>query len=1091
MKTHDYNHQLPRKWSNRRGLLPACLVAFITLGAVAGTVLLTAAPGTASPRPRNLIVRVLDFILPGKEKQESSLGTPVPKTANHGRTPSNPAGGGSREVAAASKTVTAATTNGIRIDSGKIVDGFAGSNTMRFPRIETGTKRLNGAGAQSGGTTSSGETLATGTDSTASAMASSTTTTAAVVDPDGTWILNNNGTWSTTANWSGGIVADGGGFADFSTLNITGNRTVTIDTISRTVRRIDIGDTNSTNSYTINASGGASLIFDNTANSANAQLNEVLQSNGDTISAPIVLNSSLDITNASSPAATLTLSGSITSGTVGTKTITTSTGLVTISGVIGDGSGTVALTQNGTGTLTLSGTAANTFTGLTNIQMGEIDLDKTAGIDALAGDVQVGGTGAVLQLLNSNQIKDTANMTVNTGGTFNLNNKSETINALNGNGGTVTGSGAATLTVGSAGGTGSYAGVITGGMSFAKSGSGTETLTGNNTYTGTTTINGGTLEINNNNSASSGRLSGTSTITVNSGGTLLLSGSSLWTDRINDIADMTLDGGTFNTGGLSEHGATNNTAGIGKLTLLSSSIIDMGSGSSIIAFTKSAGTWHGTLSIYNWSGTPVTGGGTDQLYFGMNGDGLKNPQLDQIQFYSGAGTGAYAPGAIILSDGEVVPTGIPEPGTWVGGALALAALGYTQRRRLARRSKRLPVVAAVPAAISAMRLRICSRAGSRSSLSFCRRHACQYSAPAVAFLLLFPIGNAKAAPLKEAKVTQVIEDVRLLESSASPRPASINDDVREGTAVRTGSESRAELTFTDQTLTRLGANTLFNFNAESRTVELGSGAVLIYVPKNAGGAKIRAGTVTGAITGTTVMVEYDRRPPGFIKYTVLEGSMCIRLNGEAVPMYAGQQLIFSPDATSLPQPASVDLKHLLETSPLTTGSQRPLPSAGLIAGEAQHQRETRAIIDQLVHAVTLAGALNVKDASATKFISAFSSVIIRAKDEEVCLYAIAAATLRPDLIGEILVATRKSRRGDPRFTCECLERIIRAAIAADSKAAGTIVQAALYAEPNARECIGQADPCQQGTNNLLVPAQTDTIDPANLIPDPAVVSPER
>jgi autotransporter-associated beta strand protein len=1065
-------------------------MAFITLGAIVGTVLLTAAPGTASPRPKNLIVRVLDFILPGKEKQESSLKTPVPKTAKQAWTPSDPAGGVSHEVAAASRTVTTATVNGIRTDFGKIADRSAGINTTTFPRIETGTKTQS-ANTRSGGTTSSGESLLSASGSTANGGVSTEgTTTATVIDPDGTWTANASGNWSDTTKWLGGIVADGGGFANFSTVNLTGARTVTIDTTSRTVRRLDIGDTNSSHSYTIAASGGGSLIFDNTANSANAQLNEVLNSNGDTISAPIVLNSSLDIANASANA--LTLSGGITAGTAGTKTITTSTGAVTISGVIGDGSGTVALTQNGTGTLTLSGTAANTFTGLTNIQMGEIDLDKTAGIDALAGDVQVGGTGAVLQLLNSNQIKDTANMTVNTGGTFNLNNKSETINALNGNGGTVTGSGAATLTVGSAGGSGSYAGVITGGMSFAKSGSGTETLTGNNTYTGATTINGGTLEINNNNSASSGRLSGTSVITVNSGGTLLLSGSSSWTDRINDNADMTLNGGTFNTGGLSEHGATNNTAGIGKLTLQSSSIIDMGSGSSIIAFAKSAGNpWSGTLSIYNWSGTPVTGGGTDQLYFSANGDGLKAPQLADIQFYSGFGTGAYAPGAIILSDGEVVPTGIPEPSTWIGGALALGALGYTQRRRLARCAKHLPVAAAVPAAISAMRLRICSRAGSRSSLPFCRRHACHYSAPAVAFLLLVPIGNAKTVGLNEAKVTQVIQDVRLLESNASPRPASTNDTVREGTAVRTGTESRAELTFTDQTLTRLGANTVFNFGAEPRTVDLGSGAVLIYVPKNAGGAKIRAGTVTGAITGTTVTVEYDPRPPGFIKYTVLEGSMCIRLNGQAVPIFAGQQLIFSPDATSLPQPVSVDLKRLLEISPLTTGSPRPLPSAALIAGEAQHQRETRAIIDQLVHAVTLAGAPNVKDASAATFISAFSSVIIRAKNEEVCVYAIAAATLRPDLIGEILVATRKSREGEPRFTCECIERIIRAAIAADSKAAGTIVNAALYAEPDARDCIGQADPCQQGTSNLVVPAQVPSIDPANLISDPAVVSPER
>src|SRR6266404_1965571 len=357
--------------------------------------------------------------------------------------------------------------------------------------------------------------------------------------------------------------------------------------------------------------------------------------------------------------------------------------------------------------------------------------------------------------------------------------------------------------------------------------------------------------------------------------------------------------------------------------------------------------------------------------------------------------------------------------------------------------------------------------------------------PGFALATWLPSG-ASAAPLKEAKVTQVIEDVRLLESNASPRAASVNDNVREGAAVRTGTQSRAELTFTDQTLTRLGADTVFKFGAEPRRVDLDKGAVLLYVPKNAGGAKIRTGAVTAAITGTTVTVEYDRRPPGVLKYTVLEGSMCISLNGESVPIFAGQQLIFSPDATSLPQPTSVDLTRLLETSPLTTGFQRPLASSGLIAGEARHQREIEAVIDKLIRAVRLAGSASARDASAATFVNAYSSVVIHAKKEELCLYAIAAVTLRPDLIGKILVATRKSREGEQRFTCECLQRIIRAAIAADFKAAGAIIQAGLYEEPYARDCIvAAANPCQEAAallDPVEAPAEGPPTAPAKLSP---------
>jgi hypothetical protein len=53
-------------------------------------------------------------------------------------------------------------------------------------------------------------------------------------------------------------------------------------------------------------------------------------------------------------------------------------------------------------------------------------------------------------------------------------------------------------------------------------------------------------------------------------------------------------------------------------------------------------------------------------------------------------------------------------------------------------------------------------------------------------------------------------------TGATARPAAVNDEVRDGTAVRTGVDSRSELKFTDQTLARLGANTLFSFSEGTR-----------------------------------------------------------------------------------------------------------------------------------------------------------------------------------------------------------------------------------------------------------------------------------
>ncbi len=43
----------------------------------------------------------------------------------------------------------------------------------------------------------------------------------------------------------------------------------------------------------------------------------------------------------------------------------------------------------------------------------------------------------------------------------------------------------------------------------------------------------------------------------------------------------------------------------------------------------------------------------------------------------------------------------------------------------------------------------------------------------------FP-SEVSAADLKEAKVTQVIQDVKVLPSGAAARPAAVNDNVRQG-----------------------------------------------------------------------------------------------------------------------------------------------------------------------------------------------------------------------------------------------------------------------------------------------------------------------
>src|SRR6266571_8815453 len=221
-----------------------------------------------------------------------------------------------------------------------------------------------------------------------------------------------------------------------------------------------------------------------------------------------------------------------------------------------------------------------------------------------------------------------------------------------------------------------------------------------------------------------------------------------------------------------------------------------------------------------------------------------------------------------------------------------------------------------------------------------------------------------AEELKEAQVTQVIQDVRLLPSNASPRPATVNDNVRQGTAVQTGVQSRSELTFKDQTITRLGEKTIFSVGEGARTIDLSSGQFLLYVPKKSGGAKVKMGPVTAAITGTTVLGNVN--PNGTTTFTVLEGGACISLDsvGQSVFVGAGQQLTFDPIANRLEDPVDVDLNKVL-TSPLIKDFRR-LPSAPLIEQTIQNQHHAVGGVTgnaDLTRAVQVAGASSVETAT--------------------------------------------------------------------------------------------------------------------------------
>jgi fibronectin-binding autotransporter adhesin len=299
---------------------------------------------------------------------------------------------------------------------------------------------------------------------------------------NGSWTNPAGGTWSNPSNWLSGSIANGtDALADFSTINLTADATVALDS-ARAVGVLKFGDATPSNNWFL--------------------------------------------TNDFNPANILTLSTS--AGTP--DIIVNNNGVATISAAL---AGTQGLVINGPGTLTLSG--ANTYTGTTTINAnatliaawsaggtfaplkgniidaGALTLTRTLNDANFTGAIFGNGTttitgdGGFLNLGSPGdgvaRLSNQSDLTLNIG--LNLFKNAQTIGALNGVGDITSNTGGAaanvTLAIGNNNDNGTFSGIIDNNGSEAiqliKTGSGTQILTGHNTYAGGTVVNSGILQI--------------------------------------------------------------------------------------------------------------------------------------------------------------------------------------------------------------------------------------------------------------------------------------------------------------------------------------------------------------------------------------------------------------------------------------------------------------------------------------------------------------------------------------------------------------------------------------------------------------------
>jgi autotransporter-associated beta strand protein len=162
-------------------------------------------------------------------------------------------------------------------------------------------------------------------------------------------------------------------------------------------------------------------------------------------------------------------------------------------------SGTGGLTRIGQGMVLLDGSQSNSFSGITLIQQGVLELSKTNAL-AIPGPITIGEgldgpNGDVLRTLQPNQLTTNTAVTISSSGLFDVSLGSIT------RVGSITGTGslqmnASQFVLGQDNSSSSLGGSISGFGDFTKAGTGTFTYTGTGSYAGNFDLTGGQLFVN-------------------------------------------------------------------------------------------------------------------------------------------------------------------------------------------------------------------------------------------------------------------------------------------------------------------------------------------------------------------------------------------------------------------------------------------------------------------------------------------------------------------------------------------------------------------------------------------------------------------
>ena len=177
--------------------------------------------------------------------------------------------------------------------------------------------------------------------------------------------------------------------------------------------------------------------------------------------------------------------------------------------------------------------------------------------------------------------------------------------------------------------------------------------------------------------------------------------------------------------------------------------------------------------------------------------------------------------------------------------------------------------------------------------------------------------------------TEVVKDVLVIDAATKAESSpKVGDVLVAPNVLKTGADSRAELVAEDKTVTRVGSNTIFSVEVNSRDVNLAQGNVLFNAPKGKGGGRIKSAGATASVLGTTFITSAS--PSGGFKVMGLEGSVQVDGSKGGSSKIGAGQLSFALPGGKITPPLSFDLKAQVSGSKLVGGFSKPLASIAKI-----------------------------------------------------------------------------------------------------------------------------------------------------------------